>query len=120
MLTRLINADASADASAGQAPAAAAGVQYFSAGQSWCGYSRKQQELLAQPTAAAVTSVTYVDCSSNPQHPACSIQPQPRGFPYLARCQGNDCAVVKYGFARPEELAAVTAAIDAAATTPLP
>ena len=82
-------------------------AEYFSAGQSWCGYSQKQQQLLAQPTAAALTRVKYIDCTAggaSATHPACTIQPQPRGFPYLAKCQGAECTVARYGFAPAEEL----------------
>lgn len=75
-------------------------VQYLSAGQSWCGFSRQQKAILTHPANQGKTQVQYTDCSKdgdNTQHPVCNIEPRPRGFPYLARCTGGKCNIVQYG-----------------------
>ena len=73
-------------------------IQYHAAGQSWCGHSRKQRDILEHPSNQGRTQVKYMDCSKdgpNTQHPVCNLQA--RGFPYLARCDGSNCNIVKYG-----------------------
>lgn len=75
-------------------------VQYLSAGQSWCGFSRQQKSILTDPENQGKTQVQYTDCSKdggNVDHPVCNIEPRPRGFPYLAKCSGGKCGIVQYG-----------------------
>ena len=82
-------------------------VQYYSAGQSWCGFSRQQKAILEHPSNQGKTSVRYVDCSNNgpnTKHPVCNITPRPSGFPYLARCENNSCSVLKPGRRSIEDL----------------
>ena len=99
--------DAGADA--GQTGTGQAITQYYSAGQSWCGFSNMQRDAIA--SASPAVPVQYVDCtpgSATAGHVACQVKA--RGFPYLVKCEDSDCTIVKYGVMTPAQLAAQLAA----------
>ena len=76
-------------------------VSYYAAGQSWCGYSKKQESDLAN----ADTSWEYLDCSKSSDqagHEVCQMKA--RGFPYQAACVEDKCEMISVGYKPVESL----------------